>query len=97
MTDHLIRRVVLTGDNIGSRESMASFMKEALQLPDYFGGNLDALSDLLSEVTEETVFEIEDSELARMPEDGYAAKTLKVLAMACDENPHIHLYLTDGF
>jgi len=32
-----------------------------------------------------------------MPEDGYAAKTLKVLARACDENPHIHLYLTDGF
>ena len=97
MTDHLIRRVVLTNEKIGSRESMASYMKEALQLPEYFGGNLDALSDLLSEVSEETVFEIEDSELARMPEDGYAAKTLKVLAMACDENPHIHLYLTDGF
>lgn len=97
MTDHLIRRVVLTNEKIGSRESMASYMKEALQLPEYFGGNLDALSDLLSEVSEETVFEIEDSELARMPENGYAAKTLKVLAMACDENPHIHLYLTDGF
>lgn len=97
MTDHLIRRVVLTNEKIGSRESMASYMKEALQLPEYFGGNLDALCDLLSEVSEETVFEIEDSELARMPEDGYAAKTLKVLARACDENPHIHLYLTDGF
>ena len=97
MTDHLIRRVVLTGDNIGSRESMASFMKEALQLPDYFGGNLDALSDLLSEVTEETVFEIEESELAFIPEEGYAAKTLKVLDRAAEENPHIHLYLTDGF
>lgn len=97
MTDPLIRRVVLTNEKIGSKESMASYMKEALQLPEYFGGNLDALSDLLSEVSEETVFEIEDSELARMPEDGYAAKTLKVLAMACDENPHIHLYLTDGF
>lgn len=97
MTDHLIRRVVLTNEKIGSRESMASYMKEALQLPEYFGGNLDALCDLLSEVSEETVFEIEDSELARIPEDGYAAKTLKVLAVACDENPHIHLYLTDGF
>ena len=97
MTDHLIRRVVLTNEKIGSRESMASYMKEALQLPEYFGGNLDALSDLLSEVSEETVFEIEGSELAGMPGDGYAAKTLRVLAGACDENPHIHLYLTDGF
>ena len=58
MTDHLIRRVVLTAEKIGSRESMASFMKEALQLPDYFGGNLDALYDILSEQEEAVTIEI---------------------------------------
>ena len=52
---------------------------------------------MLSEVTEETVFVIEESELAFIPEEGYAAKTLKVLDRAAEENPHIHLYLTDGF
>ncbi len=76
---------------------MASFMRGALDLPDYFGGNLDALADLLSEIREETVFEVEESELDRMPEDGYAAKTMKVLCIASDENPHLHLYLTSGF
>ena len=97
MSDQLIRRIVLTLENIGSREDMAAFMKEELELPEYFGGNLDALADLLSEVSEETVFEVEESELMDMPEDSYAAKTIKVLCAAAGENPHIHLYLTSGF
>ena len=78
MSDRFIRRILLTEEKIRDKEAMAAFMKDALMLPDYFGGNLDALSDLLSEVTEETVFEIEENELAFMPEDGYAARTMKV-------------------
>lgn len=97
MTDRLLRRVVLTAQKISDRSSMAAFMKEELDLPEYFGGNLDALSDLLSEISQETVFELEESELELMPPEGYALKTVKVLNRAADENPHIHLYLTSGF
>ena len=97
MSDQLIRRIVLTSEKIGSREAMAAFMKKELELPEYFGGNLDALSDLLSEVCVETVFEVEERELMDMPEDCYAAKTLRVLGIAAAENSHIHLYLTSGF
>jgi RNAse (barnase) inhibitor barstar len=97
MSDHLIKRVVLTEEKMKDKESMASFMRGALDLPDYFGGNLDALADLLSEIREETVFEVEECELERIPEGGYAAKTLHVLCMAADDNPHLHLYLTSGF
>ena len=97
MSEYLIRRIILTADAVRDKESMASFMKEQLDLPDYFGGNLDALSDLLSEVSQETVFEVEETEALRMPEDGYAARTLRVLERAADENPRIHLYLTNGY
>ena len=97
MSDQLMKRVVLTAEKIGNKESMAAFMKAALDLPEYFGGNLDALADLLSEVTRETVFEVPAEMFRRIPEDGYAAKTLRVLNAAASENPHLHLYLTDGF
>lgn len=97
MSDQLMKRVVLTAEKIKDKESMAAFMKEALDLPAYFGGNLDALADLLSEIREETVFEVEESELERMPEGGYCARTLNVLNIAAQENPHLHLYLTSGF
>ena len=55
MSDQLMKRVVLTAEKIGNKESMAAFMKAALDLPEYFGGNLDALADLLSEIREDTV------------------------------------------
>ena len=90
-------KIIIDGRNIDNRDDFFAAFSRQMPLPDYFGGNLDALSDLLSEVTEETVFEIEESELAFIPEEGYAAKTLKVLDRAAEENPHIHLYLTDGF
>lgn len=97
MSDRLMKRVVLTADKIRDKESMAAFMKAELDLPEYFGGNLDALADLLSEIREDTVFELEESELDRMPEGGYCARTLNVLNIAAQENPHLHLYLTSGF
>ena len=97
MTEKLIRTVALDAEKIRDRESMAAYMKEQLELPDYFGGNLDALADLLSEMTRETVFEVPAEMFGRIPEDGYAAKTLRVLNAAASENPHLHLYLTDGF
>ena len=97
MTDKLIRTVALDAAKLSDRESMAAYMKEALELPDYFGGNLDALADLLSEVSLETVFEVPADMITGIPEDGYAAKALRVLDAAAEENPHLHLYLTDGF
>ena len=95
MSDRFIRRILLTEEKIRDKEAMAAFMKDALMLPDYFGGNLDALSDLLSEIDTETVFEIAGEELRRIADDAYAAKTLHVLKRAEEENPHIHLQLHD--
>ena len=97
MTNQLMKRIILTAEKIADRETMASYMKDALELPDYFGCNLDALSDLLSEVNAEMVFEVEESELERMPEGGYASRCMQVIGRAAEENPHVHLYLTSGF
>ena len=81
---------------LGSRESMTRCMKQELDLPDWFGGNLDALSDVLSEVSEETVFEVETRYMQAFSEEGYARRALRVILRAVEENPHLHLYLTDS-
>ena len=70
-------------------------MKQTMELPEWFGGNLDALSDVLSEVTDETVFEVELGARGEFAKDGYPRKVLKVVVRAVKENPHLHLYLTD--
>lgn len=45
-----MRRIILDGRELDSRDKLHSVLKEALNLPDYYGRNLDALHDCLSEI-----------------------------------------------
>ncbi len=94
-SDKGLQQICLHPHKIKDKEAMAASMKEALDLPDYFGGNLDALADVLSEIARETVFEVEISDIDLFSREEYAKKVLKVISRACEENPHLHLYLTD--
>ncbi|MFD0717491.1 barstar family protein [Paenibacillus sp. GCM10027626] len=44
-----MREVILDGGKINSRDQLHAFLKEALELPEYYGDNLDALWDCLTE------------------------------------------------
>ena len=39
------RKIMLDGNRLLDRESMAMYMKEVFQLPGHFGKNLDALHE----------------------------------------------------
>jgi len=43
-----LRNVILDGEKINNREELHVFLKDALELPDYYGHNLDALWDVLT-------------------------------------------------
>ena len=91
-----LKQIRLDPEKLMDRESMAHFMEENLELPEWFGGNLDALADVLSEVTRETVFEVEIGTASQFDMEEYPGKVLLVVARAARENPHLHLYLTDS-
>lgn len=95
MSKTLLKQIRLDPELLCDRDAMASFMKRELDLPVWFGGNLDALSDVLSEVTEETVFEVDIRSVEVFSAEGYPGRVLKVISDAAKENPHLHLYLTD--
>ncbi len=95
MSETGMKQVHLTLENLKDKKTMSETMRLSFDLPEYFGGNLDALADVLSEITQETVFELDITDLERFSEDGYAQKALKVISRICEENPHLHLYLTD--
>lgn len=87
------RQIRLDPDRLGDKESMALFLKQHIALPEWFRGNLDALADALSEVTDEVVFEVDAGMLDRFGSQDRAAKTLQVISEAAGQNPHLHLYL----
>lgn len=43
-----MRSLILDGEQITTREQLHAALKELLELPDYYGNNLDALWDVLT-------------------------------------------------
>ncbi|WP_136604257.1 barstar family protein [Paenibacillus dokdonensis] len=43
-----MRNIILDGGKVDNRDQLHAVLKEALQLPDYYGNNLDALWDCLT-------------------------------------------------
>ena len=96
MSNAYFNQVKLDPDELSDKESMTRYLKERIPLPEWFGSNLDALADALSEISEETVFEVDADTLDAFSQDSYPKKVLHVISAACEENPHLHLYLTDS-
>lgn len=83
--------IYLDGNRITTKEAMAAYMREIFPLPEYFGGNLDALTDCLSEITEDTEIRLTRESLSAICQNTYAYRTLTVLSQAAAENPHLTL------
>lgn len=87
------REIRIDASRIISRKRMAAYMKEAFAFDETFGGNLDALHDSLSEVSEDTVllFDVEAMKIICM--EKYAWKVMRVLLDETEDNPHIRVKL----
>ncbi len=88
-----MRKIAIDADRITDKQSMADYMDEMFSFPEYFGRNLDALADLLSEEEEETLITIDHLNLAKICLSDYAYRTLRVLLEAANENPNITIEL----
>ena len=68
-----------------------AYLKEKLAFPEYYGNNLDALFECLTDICEETVLHMQ----GQTPESSYFRKLLGVMRGAEAENPRLTI-LTEG-
>ena len=85
-------RVILDCEKLSSRRGAHEYLQEALGFPAYYGKNLDALYDCLTELCGCVVVLRGRDALARS--GGYGARILRVLEDAARANPR--LTLEDG-
>ncbi|MGI5989992.1 MAG: hypothetical protein ACOX78_06995 [Lachnospiraceae bacterium] len=92
MTEHT-QTIKLDAACLADHRSVYSFLKTYMDLPESSEKSLDALSDALSEVTQDFRFTADRQTVAQICENSFAFSVLRVLTRAADENPHLHFLL----
>ena len=83
--------VLLDGNAILDRETLHETLATGLCLPPWYGRNLDALYDCLTDVREDTVVVLRDRGALEEHLGSYGHRCLRVLEDASRDNPHIRL------
>ena len=78
--------IVLDAKRFKGRTRAHAYFKEALQLPDYYGKNLDALYDCLGDIGEETVIVVPEVIQKNEYLGDYGKTMLRVFKDAAEEN-----------
>ena len=88
-----MKKVILDCEKLLQPEQAHMYLAEKLDFPDYYGKNLDALYDCLTEIGE-CIIVLEGENLLGESEN-YGAKVLKVLREAAHANQGLKLEVQD--
>ena len=82
-----MRTVKLNVEKMTGLAALHKYLRSALALPVYYGSNLDALYDCLTEITEETELIVPQDVTKEEYLGWYGSQLLQVLQDAAEENP----------
>jgi len=84
-----MKRTILEGGSMTSVSAAHQYLQQQLHFPDYYGGNLDALWDLLTSIGEPLVIEIRDLPKLHEYLGEYADVLISVFESAAQENQNV--------
>lgn len=82
-------QVIIDGRKITDKAMLHGYLKEQCQFPDYYGKNLDAMYDVLTERSEALEIKVEYAEELKEILCGYGEAFLETLQDAAAENEKI--------
>ena len=83
-----MKTYVIDGLTIENPEQLHDALQKALPLPDYYGRNLDALHDVLTEWREDFTLRIDDCDSMLSALETYGVYFMRMLNDAAGENEH---------
>ncbi|MFL2105486.1 barstar family protein [Desemzia sp. FAM 23991] len=87
------KRIILDGQEMTSKKRLHQYLTMQLNLPDYYGQNLDALKDcLITDFTPQTI-EIIDAEAIEKYLGKYGENLLRVFRDAAAENEYLEIHI----
>ncbi len=86
---------ILDGNVVRDKEMLHDILADSLGFPDWYGRNLDALYDCLTDIQEATLIRIQNKTGLDVHLGAYAAALLKVLAVSAKENEKVQYVVED--
>lgn len=86
-----MQSLVLTAEVCSTKELLHQHIADELHFPAWYGGNLDALHDCLTDLREDVSIRIPNADELEAVLGPYARRLMRVLVDASSENPHIRL------
>ena len=80
---------ILDGEKIKDKEMLHNILAEDLEFPGWYGRNLDALYDCLTDRQEDTKILIKNQEFLEHTIGKYASLLAQVLRRASEDNPRV--------
>lgn len=84
-----MRRAVIECGAVSCKADLHAALAKALDFPTWYGGNLDALHDLLTDIAVDTAIQLHDWPAAEAALGPYGKRVEKVLAVCALENPSL--------
>ena len=88
-----MRYAIIEGAAVSSMDRLHRLLAEQLDFPAWYGGNLDALYDCLTDLTEETSIILLHSQALTETLGTSYGRFCRVLTDAAAENPNLHIQI----
>lgn len=82
-----MKKITLDFENISGKEEMHKYLAEKFEFPDYYGGNLDALFECLTDIAEPTAVNIVNAI------NDYDEQIINVITSAEEENDNLAVFV----
>ncbi len=92
-----MKTCILDGEKIKDREMLHNILAEDLSLPAWYGRNLDALYDCLTDRQEETRILIKNRECLEHTMGKYVFSLMQALHRASKDNPRVQTEILQIF
>lgn len=89
-----MKKITLDGNMMTSRQEAHAYIKKKMKFPDYYGNNLDALADCLSEIGKKTKIELVNTDKMIDNLGVYHKGFIRVFTDSAESNENI-VFITD--